>query len=201
MSEAPTESNDRQKRTGGGTKLASWLHSVAAATDTLSSHVSEDGTKHGYETPLNRLVRSLKAMSRWTDENFVEAVESLVSGRNPTPKNSLGTLDPNEFRDMSLERVEQAIRDEKTTRDVLFAIAVGRFGANAERLHKTAKHRLVSEIEKSLEMVRADDGFRRGFGNHEQVGGQMSGPRVPDAPETESDAREGSNNPSSGDVV
>jgi hypothetical protein len=95
---------------------------------------------------LRRLHALFGKLTRMSDAEFIEALETLANGQERPPRTNHVEADLPPLRDLSLGEIERMISDPKITKQRLLAIVRERFGGSTGTLAKLKHEALVERV-------------------------------------------------------
>jgi hypothetical protein len=116
----------------------------------LSSVERTIGPPLGKNEHLVGMLRQLSALlgrlTRMSDAEFIEAIETLADGKERPRKAKQVEADPRPLRDLPLDEIERIISDPKTKKQRLLDIVRERFGGSTGTLAKLKHDVLVERV-------------------------------------------------------
>ena len=116
---------------------------ISAAERTIGPPLGKNKQLVGTLQQFHALLGKLTRMS---DSEFIEAIETLANGRERPHRANEVEADTRPLQDLSLGEIEHMISDPKTTKQRLLAIVRERFGGSTGTLTKLKHATLVERV-------------------------------------------------------
>jgi len=123
-----------------------WSEELAAALSALESLVGPPvGSNSRLKRNLARLRTAIQQMGRQDERAFFVRLESLSVAHSERPSSRIPAFE--QLRHVSLEEVEERLRDPAVSKGELLAIVRGRFQSSTGSLSRLSKRQIVERIE------------------------------------------------------